>query len=92
MKRARKFSQPEAVSCTLFDLAVRARVTALRSSKFSNDPVSFQAKWEHRIYKNRACLRTSIPFHAGEILHSKVLKSIMREADLTITVLLDLLK
>jgi len=36
----------------------------------------------HQIYKNAAGKRATIPFHAAKILHPKVLKSILRDADL----------
>jgi len=36
------------------------------------------------IYKNAAGKRVTIPFHAAKILHPKVLKSILRDADLSI--------
>jgi len=37
----------------------------------------------HRIYKNAAGKRATIPFHAAKILHPKVLKSILRDAELS---------
>ena len=46
----------------------------------------------HMIYKNDVGTRATIPNHAGKIIHPKLLKSIMREADLTVIELLDLLK
>jgi len=36
----------------------------------------------HQIYKNAAGKRVTVPFHASKILHPKVLKSIMRDAEL----------
>jgi predicted RNA binding protein YcfA (HicA-like mRNA interferase family) len=36
----------------------------------------------HIIYKNSAGKRATVPFHAAKILHPKVLKGIMRDADL----------
>jgi predicted RNA binding protein YcfA (HicA-like mRNA interferase family) len=36
----------------------------------------------HIIYKNAAGRRATVPFHASKILHPKVLKSILRDADL----------
>jgi predicted RNA binding protein YcfA (HicA-like mRNA interferase family) len=36
----------------------------------------------HIIYKNAAGRRVTVPFHASKILHPKVLKSILRDADL----------
>ena len=37
----------------------------------------------HRILKNAAGRRVTVPYHAGRILHPKVLRSILRDADLT---------
>jgi predicted RNA binding protein YcfA (HicA-like mRNA interferase family) len=37
----------------------------------------------HQIYKNAAGKRATIPFHPAKILHPKVLKSIMRDAELS---------
>jgi predicted RNA binding protein YcfA (HicA-like mRNA interferase family) len=37
----------------------------------------------HMIYRNAAGKRATVPFHASKILHPKVLKSILRDADLT---------
>jgi len=38
----------------------------------------------HKIYKNREGKRVTVPYHIGKILHPKVLKSILRDADLTV--------
>ena len=38
----------------------------------------------HIIYKNPSGKRTTVPFHASKVLHPKVLKSILRDAELTI--------
>ncbi len=38
----------------------------------------------HKIYKNREGKRITIPHHLSKILHPKVLKSILEDADLTI--------
>jgi predicted RNA binding protein YcfA (HicA-like mRNA interferase family) len=38
----------------------------------------------HRIYKNATGRRATVPFHAGEILHPKLLRSILRDAELSI--------
>ena len=37
----------------------------------------------HKIFKNREGKRVTLPYHAGKILHPKVLKSILADADLT---------
>lgn len=39
----------------------------------------------HKIYKNNLGKRATIPFHGSKILHPKVLKSILKDADLNIT-------
>jgi hypothetical protein len=38
----------------------------------------------HKIYKNQHGKRTTVPYHSGVILHPKILKSILRDADLTV--------
>jgi predicted RNA binding protein YcfA (HicA-like mRNA interferase family) len=43
------------------------------------------------IYKNAAGKRVTIPFHASRILHPKILKSILRDADITVEMLDELL-
>ena len=43
------------------------------------------------IYKNSAGKRATIPYHASKILHPKVLKSILRDAEISVERLNDLL-
>jgi len=38
----------------------------------------------HKIYKNQEGKRVTVPYHARKILHPKVLKSILRDAGLTV--------
>ncbi len=38
----------------------------------------------HTIYKNEQGKRVTIPYHAAKILHPKVLKSILKDADISI--------
>lgn len=45
----------------------------------------------HMIYKNTGGKRVTVPFHASKILHPKVLKSILRDADLSLERLLEIL-
>jgi predicted RNA binding protein YcfA (HicA-like mRNA interferase family) len=45
----------------------------------------------HMILNNAAGKRVTVPFHAAKTLHPKVLKSILRDADLSITRLEQLL-
>ncbi len=41
----------------------------------------------HIIYKNSDGKRVTVPFHASKILHPKVLKNILRDANLSIEAL-----
>jgi predicted RNA binding protein YcfA (HicA-like mRNA interferase family) len=45
----------------------------------------------HAIYINAKGKRVTVPVHAGKILHPKVLKSILRDADMTAEKLRELL-
>lgn len=45
----------------------------------------------HKIYKNQEGKRATVPYHSGTILHPKVLKSILIEADLSVEKLRELL-
>jgi len=38
----------------------------------------------HMIYKNSAGRRVTVPFHAQKTLHPKLLKSILRDADIKV--------
>jgi predicted RNA binding protein YcfA (HicA-like mRNA interferase family) len=46
----------------------------------------------HKIYKNQEGKRVTVAYHAGKILHPKVLKSILRDADLTVEQFKELLR
>jgi len=37
----------------------------------------------HKIFKNKEGKRVTIPYHSGKVLHPKVLKSILKDAQLT---------
>lgn len=45
----------------------------------------------HRIYRNAEGKRATVPFHAGKILHPKILKSIVRDAEISVDELLEAL-
>jgi len=45
----------------------------------------------HRIYKDKQGKRVTIPFHRGKVLHPKVVKSILKDANLTLKELRKLL-
>lgn len=46
----------------------------------------------HKIYKNAAGRRATVPYHAGKILHPKVLRNILRDADLSVEKFQELMK
>jgi len=60
-------------------LTARQIITVLEKAGFA----LARQSGSHMIYKNAAGKRTTVPFHASKILHPKVLKSILRDADLT---------
>jgi predicted RNA binding protein YcfA (HicA-like mRNA interferase family) len=64
-------------------VTARQVVGALEKSGFS---LSRQSG-SHMIYKNATGKRVTVPFHASKILHPKILKSILRDADLSIEAL-----
>lgn len=45
----------------------------------------------HKIYKNAQGRRATVPFHGSTILHPKVLKGILRDADISVERLHELL-
>ena len=45
----------------------------------------------HQIYKNTQGKRTTVPVHASKILHPKIVKSILRDADISVETLRELL-
>lgn len=46
----------------------------------------------HKIYKNREGKRVTVPYHPKKIIHPKVLKSILNDADLTVERFRELLR
>ena len=62
------------------------RVTAAEAIRVLERTGFFLARQSgsHRIYKNKEGKRVTIPYHSGKVLHPKVLKSILRDAGLTI--------
>ena len=45
----------------------------------------------HKIFTDRAGKWTTVPYHVGKTLHPKTLKSILKDADLTVQQFFDLL-
>lgn len=46
--------------------------------------VCIRQSGSHKIYKNSEGKRVTVPYHSKKVLHPKVLKSILRDANLTI--------
>ena len=46
----------------------------------------------HKIYRNKEGKRVTVPYHSRKILHPKVLKNILRDADLTVERFKELMK
>jgi predicted RNA binding protein YcfA (HicA-like mRNA interferase family) len=68
-------------------LTARAIIAVLEKTGFS----LARQSGSHMIYKNAAGKRVTVPFHSSKTLHPKVLKSILRDADLTVEKLEELL-
>ncbi len=45
----------------------------------------------HKIYKNQKGIRITIPFHKNKILHPKIVKSIIKDADINVDTFRELL-
>ncbi|MFH1127079.1 MAG: type II toxin-antitoxin system HicA family toxin [archaeon] len=46
----------------------------------------------HKIYKNKDGKRVTVPHHSEKILHPKLLKSILKDADITVDKFIELMK
>jgi len=70
------------------------RVSAAEAARVLEKAGFFLARQSgsHRIYKNADGLRVTVPYHSGKELHPKILKSILRDADLTAEEFLELMK
>lgn len=68
-------------------LNARQIVAALETAGFS----LARQSGSHMIYKNPAGKRVTVPFHGPTILHPKLLKTIMRDADISVEQLQKLL-
>ncbi len=60
-------------------LTARQIVAVLEKAGFS----LARQSGSHMIYKNAVGKRVTVPFHVSKILHPKVLKNILRDAELT---------
>jgi predicted RNA binding protein YcfA (HicA-like mRNA interferase family) len=68
-------------------LTAREIISAIEKVGF----VLVRQSGSHAIYKNGVGRRVTIPVHASRVLHPKLVKSILRDADLTVEKLQDLL-
>ena len=70
------------------------RVSASEAARVLEKAGFFLARQSgsHRIYKNAEGLRVTVPYHSGKELHPKILKSILRDANLTAEEFLELMK
>ncbi|AXV39108.1 type II toxin-antitoxin system HicA family toxin [Methanobacterium sp. BAmetb5] len=46
----------------------------------------------HKIYKNKDGVRITIPYHSGKTLHPKIIRNILKDADITVAKFNELLK
>ncbi len=53
-----------------------------------NEFVLSRQSGSHMIFKNKDGKRVTVPYHASVILHPKILKNILRDADLSVDTLL----
>ncbi len=61
-------------------LTAKEVIAAITKSGF----VLVRQSGSHKIFKNFLGKRVTVPFHGSKILHPKILKSILRDADLTV--------
>jgi len=60
-------------------LTAREIVTALGKAGF----LLARQSGSHQIYKNEAGKRVTVPFHGSKILHPKIVKHILRDAEMS---------
>jgi len=68
-------------------LTARQIISVLEKAGFS----LARQSGSHMIYKNAAGRRVTVPFHASKTLHPKIVKSILRDADMSVESLQELL-
>ena len=70
------------------------RITAVEVIKAIKRAGFFLARQSgsHKIFKNKAGKRVTVPYHSGKIIHLKVLHSILRDAELSVEKFKELLK
>ncbi|MEK7175484.1 MAG: type II toxin-antitoxin system HicA family toxin [Patescibacteria group bacterium] len=68
-------------------ISAKAIITVLEVCGF----ILSRQSGSHKIYKNQNGKRTTVPFHGSKILHPKVLKNILIDADISLDELKKLL-
>ena len=70
------------------------RVSAAEAARVLEKAGFFLARQSgsHRIYMNAEGRRVTVPYHSGKELHPKILKNILRDADLTAEEFLEMMK
>jgi len=70
------------------------RVTAVEVIKVLKKTGFFLARQSgsHKIFKNKAGKRVTVPYHSGKIIHLRVLHCILMDADISVEKFKELLK
>ena len=70
------------------------RITARQIIKILENKgfVLVRQSGSHKIYKNAKGQRVTVPFHSGKILHPKLLKSILKDAGISVEELEQMLR
>ena len=70
------------------------RITARQIIKILENKgfVLVRQSGSHKIYKNSEGQRVTVPFHSGKILHPKLLKSILKDAGISVEELEQMLR
>ncbi len=75
------------MSDTLPRLTAKEIIAVLEKNGF----VLSRQSGSHKIYKNNNGQRVTVPYHSGKILHPKILRSILKDADINVEKLKELL-
>jgi len=70
------------------------RITAVGVIKVLKRAGFFLARQSgsHKVFKNKAGKRVTVPYHSGKIIHLKILHCILMDADLSVEKFKELLK
>ncbi len=70
------------------------RITARQIIKILGNKgfVLVRQSGSHKIYKNAEGQRVTVPYHSGKILHPKLLKSILKDAGISVEELEQMLR